>query len=240
MSKDYRIMAQDIIESGVRQVEFDPDKIEITVSDRIIGDWGGDGYQRVLVQYKDEDLAQIMAINNYSINWAKTIFKSDHQASYSSDRKEILFMTSTTCKLRKKPNVKGYTQKSIDAFEEKADEMIEKYTNVDFLHEEFKKLFAHFNEWYEEEQKKKVVETYGNIYGWKWEKVEEIKAMNEEIKAMEEKISQMKQKRFDRQCTLAVEFVKDKAEKIAEEFKQPLIEAINEKRAEGYKSPFFR
>ena len=112
--------------------------------------------------------------------------------------------------------------------------------DVDFIAEELQKLIADFNEWYAEEQKKKVVSTYGDIYGWKWETVEEIVNMDVEIKALEEELKQLRNKKFDRQCTLAVEFVKDKAEKIAEEFKQPLIEEINRKRVEGYKSPFFR
>jgi hypothetical protein len=240
MSKDYRIMAQDIVEKGIQQVEFNPDLIKVSVSDRTIGDWGNEGYQRVFVSYNDEDLAQIMAINNYHINWAETIFKGQHQATYSSDRKSIDFSKSVTVKLRKKPNVKGYTQKSISEFEEKANAMVEKYSNVDFIAEELQKLIAHFNEWYAEEQKKKVVSTYGDVYAWKWETVEEIVAMDEEIKAMQKKIDELRNKKFDRQCTLAVEYVKDKAEKIAEEFKQPLIDEINRKRVEGYKSPFFR
>lgn len=240
MSKDYRIMAQDIVEKGIQQVEFNPDLIDVFVSDKQIGDWGGEGYQRVSVAYKDEDLAQLMAVNNYYIDWAKTIFRGEHQDRYSSDRKAIKFHKSVTEKLRKKPNVKGYTQKSIDAFEEKAKAIVDKYTDVDFITEELKKLIADFNEWYAKEQKKKVVSTYGNIYSWKWETVEEIVAMDEEIKAMQKKLDELRNKKFDRQCTLAVEYVKDKAEKIAEEFKQPLIEEIERKRVEGYKSPFFR
>jgi uncharacterized coiled-coil DUF342 family protein len=118
--------------------------------------------------------------------------------------------------------------------------MVDKYTDVDFITEELRKLISDFNKWYAEEQRNKVVKAYSDIYSWKWETVEEIVAMDEEIKAMQEKLNELRNKKFDRQCTLAVEFVKDKAEKIAEEFKQPLIEAINEKRAEGYQSPFFR
>ena len=240
MSKNYRIDAQDIVEKGIQQVEFDPSKIKVIVSDKNIGEWGSEGCQRVTVKYLDEDLAQLMAENNYYIDWAKTIFRGGQQARYSSDRKSIDFYKSVSVKLRKKPNVKGYTQKSIDQFEEKAKAMVEKYTNVDFIAEELQKLIANFNEWYAEEQKKKVVSTYGDIYGWKWETVEEIVAMNEEIKALEEELKQLRNKKFDRQCTLAVEFIKDKAEKIAEEFKQPLVDEINRKRAEGYKSPWFR
>lgn len=240
MSKNYRIMAQDIIEKGIQQVEFDPSKITTFVSDKSIGEWNSEGYQRVTVKYEDEDLAQLMAENNYHIDWAETIFKGGQQARYSSDRKSIDFHKSVSVKLRKKPNVKEYTQKSIDQFEEKAKAMVDKYTDVDFLSEELQKLIANFNEWYAEEQKKKVVSTYGDIYSWKWETVEEIVTMDEEIKVMQEKLNELRNKKFDRQCTLAVEFIKDKAEKIAEEFKQPLIEEIERKRVEGYKSPFFR
>jgi flagellar hook-basal body complex protein FliE len=240
VSKDYRIHASDIVEKGVQQVVFNPDLIEVFVSDKQIGEWGGEGYQRVSVVYKDEDLAQLMAVNNYYIDWAKTIFKGDHQDRYRHNRKAIKFHKSLSVKLRKKPNVKGYTQKSIDAFEEKAKAMVDKYTDVDFITEELRKLISDFNKWYAEEQRNKVVKAYSDIYSWKWETVEEIVAMDEEIKAMQEKLNELRNKKFDRQCTLAVEFVKDKAEKIAEEFKQPLIEAINEKRAEGYQSPFFR
>jgi hypothetical protein len=240
MSNEYYIRAHDIIEKGVKQVEFDPSKLKVTVSDRNYGEWGNEGYQRVFVEYQDEDLAQIMAYNNYHINWSETIFKAVHQARYTSDRKSIVFFKRVEHKLRKKPNVKGYTDKSIKEFDEKADKVVETYTDVDFLHTELKKLFKHFNEWYAEEQKKKVVETYGDIYGWKWETVEEIVAMDEEIKAMQKKLDDLRNKKFDKQCSFAVEFVKDKAEKIAEEFKQPLIDEIERKRMEGYKSPFFR
>jgi hypothetical protein len=94
VSKDYRIHASDIVEKGVQQVVFNPDLIEVFVSDKQIGEWGGEGYQRVSVVYKDEDLAQLMAVNNYYIDWAKTIFKGDHQDRYRHNRKAIKFHKS--------------------------------------------------------------------------------------------------------------------------------------------------
>ena len=239
MSKDYRINAQDIVEKGIQQVEFDPTKVELFVDDEYFCKYRNCGRQTVRVKYNDEDLARLMGENNYSITWAKTIFNEDQQERYYN-RKGIVFRKSIESNLRKKPNVDGqYTENSIKKFKDKAKEMIDKY-NLKFVTDEVEKLIAHFNEWYAEEQKKKVVSAYGDIYAWKWETVEEIVDMDVEIKALEEELKQLRNKKFDRQCTLAVEFIKDKAEKIAEEFKQPLVDEINRKRAEGYKSPWFR
>ena len=239
MNKDYRINAQDIVEKGIQQVEFDPTKVELFVEDEHFCKYRNCGRQTVRVKYNDEDLARLMGENNYSITWAKTIFNEDQQERYYN-RKGIVFRKSIESNLRKKPNVDGqYTENSIKKFKDKAKEMIDKY-NLKFVTDEVEKLIAHFNEWYAEEQKKKVVSAYGDIYAWKWETVEEIVDMDVEIKALEEELKQLRNKKFDRQCTLAVEFIKDKAEKIAEEFKQPLVDEINRKRAEGYKSPWFR
>jgi hypothetical protein len=237
--EDYRIYAQDIVESGIKQVKFDPSNVEIKVEGEYFSDYSPTASQRIIITYKDKDLARLMGIQNYSVSWAKTIFKAQDQKR-TWDREGIVHYSYVESRLRKKPNVDGeYTENSINKFKERAKARREKL-NVEFVNEQIEKLIAEFNEYYADKQRKEVVRVYGDIYAWKWETVEEINDMDIQIKVMEEKLKDLRNKKFDRQCDYVVQFVKDKAEKISEEFKQPIIDAVNEKRAEGYKSPWFR
>jgi hypothetical protein len=237
--KDYRIYAQDIVESGIKQVKFDPSNVEIKVESEYFSDYSPTAEQRIVIFYKDQDLARLMGIQNYSVSWAKTIFKSDHQKR-TWDREGLVHYSYVESRLRKKPNVEGeYTENSIKAFKEKAKAIREKY-NVEFVNEQIEKLIADFNGYYADKQRKEVIRVYGDIYAWKWETVEEISDMDIQIKVMEEKLKQLRNQKFDKQCEYVVKFVMDKAEKISDDFKQPIIDEVNKKRAEGYKSPWFR
>jgi len=88
-------------------------------------------------------------------------------------------------------------------------------------------------------QIKQTVERYSSVNGWQFDDEQEIVDMDNEIVELQNKLKELKNKRFDKKCDLVLNYIKNEEEKIHVDFKQPLIEAVNIKRQEGFKSSFF-
>jgi hypothetical protein len=236
---NYRIIAQDIVEKGIQHVDFDPSKVVRVEANSYFAKYDNEAINYIRYTYEDEILAKMIKDFNYSVQWCGLELKCDDQQRWRKDAKSINFNKTVKSKLRKQRGKDSYTDKSIQEHGAKVEEFEERY-NVDFVTNQYKQLVEHFNNYYREEQIKKVVNTYGDIYGWKWEKVEEVSLLDKEIKELESKAKELRKKKFEKQCDFAVEYINDKYEKIADVFKQPLVDSINEKREKGYVSPFFR
>lgn len=240
MKDIFRINPNQLVETGIQQVDFDPSLVKRYEDKEYIGDWSNDGEYVITYMYENEYLAKMMYDLGYSLNWNNELpFNNNQQSNYRKDRMGIRFKRMSCVKLRKKRNSSGYSENSLKQHEEAKEKLKLKY-DVDSVTNLYRRLIEDFNNFYREEQIKQVSKAFGNVYSWNVDDYEEIKVLTKEIEALEKKASELRQKRFDKRCELVVSYVESEEENIANDFVQPILQEVNKCKDEGYKSPFLR
>lgn len=230
----FRIDTDKLITSGLDKIQFDPKKVVRVKLEDIRSEYSKEARRVVIYKYEDMELALKMFDLGYSNGWNDTAVSVDFYRRSNVDG--LLIQKRIVSKLRKSPNG-GFTKKSLERHEERVKNL-DQY-DMDYATEQFRQAIEHFNKWYVDEQTNKIVERYSEVGNWKYEKEEEITKMDEEIEQLRDRLSNLIDKKFDKMCDVLLQSIKSESLPINEDFKQPLIEAVKQKREEGYKRPFF-
>jgi hypothetical protein len=231
---NYKIDTDKLIVGGIETVKFDPSKVILVSDEDSICKYSNNANRTIVYKYDDVELSHKIYDLNFSCGWTDTRVKNEGKRKNLSGL-TLVFRKSSG--LRKRPNKEEYTQTSLDNHKKHA-KLLDQY-DVDYATEQFKKAILNFEQWYVDNQIKQTVERYSSVNGWQFDDEQEIVDMDNEIVELQNKLKELKNKRFDKKCDLVLNYIKNEEEKIHVDFKQPLIEAVNIKRQEGFKSSFF-
>jgi hypothetical protein len=171
----FRIDARQLIETGIDHVDFDPSKVKLKKDfNDDMPDFGNIAERFLSYEYDDVDVAEKIKIGN------DTFVKG----SWDHWKKENLKIErKVQTKLRKKKGGSGWTDNS--RIKHMDDSKRLDSCDLDWAKEQFEEAFGHFNDWYVEEQKKRVAQYYGVIsaYNFTEKEVVDLEAEYSAIKA---------------------------------------------------------
>tara|TARA_R100000951_G_scaffold101420_1_gene92984 strand:+ start:41754 stop:42461 length:708 start_codon:yes stop_codon:yes gene_type:complete len=232
---NFRIEPNKLIESGIDRVKFDPSKVKLDSDEDYNSTHSNTATRSVRYSYGDAELGnKILGLGGYCIQWSETKVVNNGDRWKSTG---LYLARAVKTQLRKRPNKSEFTQKSLDSHAQRAKVLDD--ADLAWATEQFKIAVEHFNAWYVDEQVKKVSKAFSSPSTWNFKAEADIEEMEIQLQELALRRKLLKKKVFDRKCDLMVQFVKDTEERVSQDFKQPIIEAIIAQKSEGESDSFF-
>jgi hypothetical protein len=213
-----------VLEHGFTKLVYNPDLLQIEIKDddlkKHLEDFSSKyPYARKSIKfiYKDDSLAEVNKFYGYFPNMMKRV-------EYSTHSKGLVYYIAQAVKMRKKPNVNQFTDKTVSDYN-----AINLMPEIEIIHNAFKDYFDALNLELETKIKNQIIEKYGKIGAYCFKDNETLSSIESEIDTIENKLKELKDAKHDLKKSLSINFIESTSE-VHSDYKQDLVNTIKEEK----------